>query len=164
MQKRKVKVGMAVTCKTSVPAYDEGFMFHPGMIGIVNATNRPSTVRERVSFCCIDFTTSDGKTRRCALLYDNIAQPTRSKEQNRIHRLLELKSLAYSRYIGEDSAYGRWELFPARFKDLQVEKFKKIRTWVLRELHRIGYDKTTEIRRQRIERLLDMVGQEVPSE
>ena len=168
MKKKDVKVGIAVTCKEEVPAYYSslrdcpdpkinphlGVFFKPGMIGIVNVVDVPSVCRERVSFCCVDFTSPNGVTHRVGLLYNNIKKPTRNREYNSICRLLELKSLAYSKYIGKDEAAGRFSSFHPDVQDQRVAKYKKVGNWLLRELHRIGYEKSFEIRRQRIEGVL----------
>ena len=89
MNKKSVKVGDKVTCKTPTAAYYSDYagnpvcIFKPGMVGVAAVVDVPSVCREGVSFICVDFRVpglySGGKqhkqdTWRVALKYDNIVK------------------------------------------------------------------------------------------
>ncbi len=62
MKKSTLKVGMLVTCKERVEAYDSGYpkgqpfcFFEPGDIGIVACIDVPYVVNREGTFACVDF-------------------------------------------------------------------------------------------------------------
>lgn len=81
--KRKITIGMRVTCREQATAYYSGrggvpaMLFTPGMVGTVGAVDVACVtyvyrdVGGTATFVCVDFEVA-GKTWRCALYYNNI--------------------------------------------------------------------------------------------